>query len=249
VTFWDHLEELRRAVLRSLLCLCVCSCFGLIFKEFLFDKVIFAPLHGDFPIYRILGRRLSISLVNIELSAQFLTHLKASLSVGLILSFPFIVWEVWKFVSPALFSSERKPLGKAFLLSSGLFYVGIAVGYFVVLPVCLQFFSTYSISSDITNAVSLNSYMSMFLSMVLLVGIMFEFPTAVLALSSLQIIDRQILRHGRKYAFVLILILSAIITPTDPFSMFVLALPLYGLYELSILLCSSSPKTDTLSSL
>lgn len=239
MTFWDHLEEFRRAVLRSLLYLCVFSCIGLMFKDFLFSRVILYPTHQTFPLYEVLGWKINLHLINTELSAQFLTHLKASLSLGLVLSFPFIVWEVWKFIVPALFTFEKKAVGRAFVLASCLFYIGVVLGYFIVLPVCLQFFSTYTVSSEIVNAISINSYMSMFLSMVLLVGIMFEFPTVVLALSGLQIIDKETLRKGRKYAFVVILILSAIITPTDPFSMFVLAVPLYGLYEFSILLCSS----------
>ena len=126
---------------------------------------------------------------------------------------------------------------KGFLLSSGLFYLGVAVGYFVVLPVCLMFFMNYTVSEAIANTITLGSYMSLFTSMVFLIGLLFEFPTIILVLSSLGVVHRAQLRKLRKHAFIAVLILSALITPSDPFSMFVLAVPLYGLYELSILLC------------
>ena len=141
--------------------------------------------------------------------------------------------------SAALYSNEKRPLKRAFVLATLLFYVGVVVAYFIVLPVCLQFFINYSISDQITNSITIGSYMSVFTSTILLIGLAFEFPTLVLALSSLGVLNKSILRKGRKVAFVVILVVSALITPSDPVSMFVLALPLYLLYELSILLCLS----------
>ena len=131
----------------------------------------------------------------------------------------------------------------AFLLSTGLFYLGVVVGYFIVLPVCLQFFMNYTVSDAVANTITIGSYMSMFFSMVLLIGIAFEFPSVVLVLNRLGVLSRELLRKGRRYAVVVVLVLSALITPADPFSMFVLAFPLYFLYELSILLCSKSAET------
>lgn len=150
--------------------------------------------------------------------------------------------EIWKFVSPALYAGEKRALRLAFLLSTVLFYLGVLVGYFVVLPLCLQFFINYTVSTEVVNTISLSSYMSMFTSMVLLNGLVFEFPTVMLALSRLGVVDRAALQRGRKYAFVAILIVAALITPADPVSMFVLAIPMYLLYEFSILLCSSQKK-------
>lgn len=150
--------------------------------------------------------------------------------------------EIWKFVAPALYAGEKRALRLAFLLSTVLFYLGVLVGYFVVLPLCLQFFINYTVSTEVVNTISLGSYMSMFTSMVLLNGLVFEFPTVMLALSRLGVVDRAALRRGRKYAFVAILIVAALITPADPVSMFVLAIPMYLLYEFSILLCSSQKK-------
>ena len=239
MSFWEHLDVLRGALIRVLAVVFALSCLGLAFKEPLF-KVILAPARPDFFIYRLLGMDFGMTLINVDISAQFVTHLRASVVAGFILSFPYLVWEIWRFVLPALYAGEKKAVRRTFLLSSVLFYVGAAVGYFIVLPLCLQFFMGYSISPDITNTATLRSYMSMFSSLVLLMGIAFEFPSVILLLSMLGIVDRPLLRRGRKYAFVALLIVAAFITPTgDPLSMLLLTAPLYLLYELSITLCSS----------
>lgn len=235
MTFWDHLEELRGTIIRSALAVVLFSVLGLAFKKVLFDTVILSPTRGDFILYRVLGWNFGMELINVEVSAQFFVHLKAALAAGLVLAFPYIVWELWKFIRPALYRNEVKAVGGAFLMSSGLFYLGVVVGYFFVLPVCLQFFMNYTVSDAVSNTITLNSYMSLFFSMVLLIGIVFEFPTVISVLSRMGIVDRTMLRKGRKYAVVVILALSAIITPSDPFSMLVLAVPLYLLYEASIL--------------
>jgi len=236
MSFWDHLEALRGTLFRSVLAVVLLSLVFLFIPEKLFDAVLW-PASEDFILYRWLGLDFSMSLINIEVSAQFFTHLKISLLCGVIIAFPYIIYEIWKFVAPALYEKEKKAVGKAFLLSSGLFYLGVAVGYFVVLPVCLMFFMNYTVSDVIANTISLSSYISLFVSMVFLIGILFEFPTVILVLSSLGLVNRQQLKSWRKYAFVAVLVLAAFITPSDPFSMFVLGIPLYGLFELSILLC------------
>ena len=178
-----------------------------------------------------------MDLINIDLSAQFFFYLKVAMLCGLVLAFPYVIWEIWKFIAPALYEHEKKAVSRAFGLSSALFYLGVAVGYFVVLPVCLIFFVNFTVSDAIVNTISLSSYMSLFTSMVFLIGILFEFPTVILVLSSLGVVTRDNLKQWRKYAVVIVLILAALITPSDPFSMFVLAIPLYGLFEFSILLC------------
>lgn len=236
MSFWDHLEELRWTLLRSVAAVCILSVLGFIFKEPLF-KVILRPAQSDFVIYRLLGWNMDMDLINVDISAQFFIHLRAAVAVGLILAFPYIIWEIWRFVAPALYPNEKKAVGAAFLMSSGFFYLGVLVGYFFVLPVCLQFFMNYSVSPEINNTITVGSYMSMFMSMSLLIGLVFEFPTVIAVLSRLGVVTRGLLRKGRKYAFVIVLALSALITPADPFSMLVLAAPLYLLYELSILLC------------
>ncbi|MBO4743258.1 MAG: twin-arginine translocase subunit TatC [Bacteroidales bacterium] len=236
MSFWDHLEELRWTLLRSVAAVCILSVLGFIFKGLLF-KIILWPAQSVFIIYRLLGWNMEMDLINVDISAQFFIHLKAAVAVGLVLAFPYIIWEIWRFVAPALYPHEKKAVGAAFLMSSGFFYLGVLVGYFFVLPVCLQFFMNYSVSPDISNTITVGSYMSMFMSMSLLIGIVFEFPTVIAVLSRLGVVTRALLRKGRKYALVIVLALAALITPSDPFSMLVLAAPLYLLYELSILLC------------
>jgi len=238
MSFWDHLEELRSTLFHSG---CAIICAGLllfIFKNPLFDFIL-APTTSQFFIYRMLGLKLDIDLINIEISAQFFIHLKMALICGLILTFPYVIYEIWKFIVPALYENEKVVIKKAFGLASVLFYVGVAVGYMFVLPVCLNFFMNYSVSETVANTISLSSYISMFTSMVLMIGIIFEFPAVVAVLSRFGIVTRQMLRKGRKVAFVAILLIAAFITPSDPFSMFVLSVPLYILYEFSIYLCKS----------
>ena len=236
MSFWDHLEALRGTLFRSVAAIGLLSIVFLCIPKSLF-KVVLWPTQPDFILYSSLGLPFDMTLINVDISAQFFVHLKVSILCGLILAFPYIVYEIWKFIAPALYDHERKAVRSGFLMSSGLFYLGVSVGYFVVLPVCLMFFMNYTVSDTITNTISLASYMSLFMSMVFLIGLLFEFPAVILVLSSMGIVTRAHLRKYRKYAFVVVLLLSAFITPSDPFSMFVLAVPLYGLYEFSILIC------------
>lgn len=234
MSFWDHLDELRSTLIHSVLAVCALSIVAFLFKGAIFD-IVLAPASSDFFVYRLLGWNLEINLINIEIAAQFFVHLKVALVLGLVLAVPYIMWELWKFVSPALYDNEARAVKTAFVFSSLFFYVGAAVGYCFVLPVCLNFFTEYTVSETITNTINLNSYISIFLSMVLLIGLVFEFPLIVLALNRMGIVGKSGLRKGRKYALVVILVVSAIITPSDPFSMIVLAIPMYLLYELSVL--------------
>jgi len=236
MSFWDHLDVLRGVLLRSALAVVALTAVFLCLKDALFAVVLW-PACEDFVLYKTLGIQFSMDLVNIEVSAQFFAHLKMAALSGVVLAFPYIIFEIWRFVAPALYEKEKKAVGTAFALSSGLFYLGVAVGYFVVLPVCLMFFMNYTVSPDIVNTITLNSYISIFISMVFLIGIVFEFPAVAMVLSKLGVIDRGTLRKYRRHAFIAILVLAALITPSDPFSMLVLAIPMYGLYELSIILC------------
>ena len=236
MSFWDHLEVLRGTLFRSVLAMVLASLVFLFIPEYLFKFVLW-PTQPDFPLYRLPGLSFGMSLINIEISAQFFVHLKMALLTGLVLSFPYIIYELWRFVKPALYPGEKKSVGRAFGMSSILFYLGAAVGYFIVLPVCLVFFMNFSVSDAVANTISLGSYISLFTSMVFLIGLLFEFPTVVLVLSGMGLLHRKDLKKYRKHAFVAVLLLAALITPSDPFSMFVLSIPLYGLYEFSILVC------------
>ena len=242
MSFWDHLEVLRGTLFRSILAIVLVSVVFLAMPERLFKAVLW-PTTPDFILYKWLGLDFGMDLINIEVSAQFFAHLKMSVLMGVVIAFPYIIYEIWKFVAPALYDKERRAVRKGFGMSSFLFYLGVAVGYFIVLPVCLMFFMNYTVSDAVRNTISLNSYISLFTSLVFLIGLLFEFPTVVLVLSHLGLLTRKQLKEFRKAAFVVILILAALITPSDPFSMFVLSIPLYGLYEFSILVC----KRDDLS--
>ena len=243
MSFWDHLEELRGTLFRSILAVCLLAVLGFVFKGPLF-KLILWPASQDFVIYRLLGWSFTLDMINVEMAAQFFVHLQAAFGAALIIAFPYIIWEIWRFIVPALYKNERKAIGGAFLMATGFFYLGVAAGYFLVLPACVQFFLNYSVSPLVSNAITISSYMSMFTSTVLLVGVAFEFPTVIWALSRIGILTRASLKKGRRYAVVGVLVLAAIVTPADPLSMIVVAAPLYLLYEISILMCPKAYDID-----
>ena len=238
MTFWDHLEDLRKCIFRMLAVFATAVIALFFFKTLLFEDVILAPSKPDFFLYRLLGADFSMTLVNIEVAAQFLIHMKITFISALILTFPFIIYEAWKFIAPALYEKEKKAVSFAFAFASVLFYAGVAVGYLIVFPLMLNFFAGYQVSPDIPNTFSLTSYISLFTSLVLTFGIVFEFPTVVAVLSSLKILNKESLKAFRKHALCVVLILAAVITPSgDPFSLMVVSVPLYLLYEFSILIC------------
>ena len=237
MSFWDHLDVLRGTLFRSALSVLLVSIAMFCFKNFLFEKIILAPSRPDFFLYKILGGNVSMQLINTEVSAQFFVHLKVSFICGFVIAFPYIIYEIWKFIAPALYDNEMRSVRKAFLGSALLFYAGVATGFCLIFPVTLSFFQGYTVSDTIANTVTLNSYISMFSSMVILFGIVFEFPVLIAILSNMGIVTKDTLKKYRKYAFVGVLIVAAIITPADPFSMLIAAAPLYLLYELSVFVC------------
>lgn len=245
MSFWDHLDELRGTIFKALVAVVLGAILVFCFKSFVFDTLLLAPTRGDFFVYRLMhADDFAMDLVNFDISAQFFIHLRVSFILGFVLAFPFVVWEIWKFIAPALYEREKLAVRKAFLFSGFLFYAGLAVGYILVLPIALNFFQNYEVSEMVVNTISLKSYISMFMSLVLMFGVVFEFPAVIAALSQMGIVDRNDLRKGRKYAFVAVLILAAIITPADPLSMAIAAAPLYILYEASIIVCSKETVKD-----
>lgn len=238
MSFWDHLEDLRKSIIKVVLALLGTAVVLFLLKNPLFDGLILAPAGSDFWMYRLLGVDFSMQLVNLEVTAQFMIHLKVTFWVALILVFPYVIYEVWRFIAPALYENEKKAVRGVFAFSSLLFYAGVAVGYLIILPVMLYFFANYQVSAEIPNTFSLSSYISLLVSTVLAFGVVFEFPTVIAVLSALGIVTKSTLRNYRKHAVCVILILAAIITPTgDPFSLLVCFIPLYLLYEFSILIC------------
>lgn len=240
MTFWDHLDALRASLFRIALVLLVAALGLFVFKDFLFDSVILAPSKEDFFLYRWIGADFSLSLVNIEVTAQFMIHMKMAFLCAIVITFPYLVFKVWQFIAPALYDNEKRKVRNAFLFASVLFYVGITVGYVLIFPLMLNFFADYQVSSDIPNTFSLSSYISLLTSMVLTFGIVFEFPTLVALLSALGILTKETMRKYRRHAICAVVILAAVITPSgDPFSLMVVAVPLYLLYEFSVFICKS----------
>ena len=237
MTFWDHLDVLRGTLFRSALAVLCTGVLLMCFKEFLFDDVILAPTTSGFWLYKWLGLPFSMSLINTEISAQFFIHLKVSFICGFVISFPYVCYEVWTFVAPALYPSEKSAVRKTFTFASALFYIGLLIGYYLILPITLNFFQGYTVSDAVQNTITLDSYISMFSSMVLLFGIVFEFPVLIAVLNRMVIVTMDSLKKYRRHSIVAILVVAAIITPADPFSMLIAAAPLYLLYELSVLVC------------
>jgi sec-independent protein translocase protein TatC len=238
MTFWDHLDELKKSIFRIVLVVLVAAVGLFAFKDFLFDGLILAPSKGDFFLYKWIGADVSLSLVNIEVTAQFMIHMKMAFLCALVLTFPYIIYKVWQFIAPALYDNERRKVRNAFLFASVLFYLGVTVGYTLIFPLMLNFFADYQVSSEVPNTFSLSSYISLLTSMVLTFGIVFEFPTIVALLSSLGILTKQTMVKFRRHAILVVVILAAVITPSgDPFSLTVVAVPLYLLYEFSVFIC------------
>lgn len=237
MSFWDHLEDLRKSMIHVVLALVGATVFLFMFKTFLFDDIILAPARGKSLFYRLIGVDFSLPLVNLDVAAQFMIHMKVTFLTALVLIFPYIIYEIWRFIAPALYDNERKAVRRAFTFASALFYIGVAVGYMIIFPVMLYFFANYQVSADVPNTFSLSSYISLLVSTVLIFGVVFEFPTVIAVLSSMGLVTKNTLKSYRRHAFCGVLVLSAIITPTgDPFSLMVCTVPIYLLYEFSILI-------------
>ncbi|MDR2497909.1 MAG: twin-arginine translocase subunit TatC [Tannerellaceae bacterium] len=262
MSFWDHLEELRWTIFRSLLALLIFAIgfFALMRGEHgIFDSIIMAPTRGDFLTYRLfcnVGSYFSflndfcdeafrIEIINIKLATQFFTHMTTSFWLALVLTFPYLMFEVWKFVSPALYENEKKNVRWVFLFGTAMFFVGCAIGYYLVFPLCLRFLATYHVSEAITEQVSLDSYMDNFLMLIFVMGIIFEMPLVSWLLSQLGLLRRNFFHKFRRHAIVILLIAAALITPSgDPFTLAIVFIPLYALYELSAFFVKPSPPPD-----
>lgn len=250
MTFLEHLEELRWTLVRSAIGIAVCMVAAFIAKDFVFDQIVLAPKEASFITYRAfcaLGRAIGLEdalcansldfdLQNISMSGQFFTHLIVSFVAGLIVAFPFVLWQFWRFVAPGLHPSERKPLRGIVAFATVLFLAGVAFGYFMLAPLSIQFFGGYQVSESVRNQVALDSYIAMVTSVTLWTGLLFELPMVVLFLTRAGLVTPTFLKTYRKHAFVIVLIASAIITPPDVVSQIIVSGPLMLLYEGSILL-------------
>ncbi|MDG1190272.1 MAG: twin-arginine translocase subunit TatC [Flavobacteriales bacterium] len=247
-SFLDHLEILRWHLIRSAAAILVFTILAFIFPEFLFDKIILASKSPDFATYKFFcwlsetlhfGEALCIKeapfeLMNIKMSGQFSTHIVSSLVAGFVCAFPYVFWEIWRFIKPALYGSEKKYSRGVVFYTSLLFILGVLFGYYAVAPLSVQFLGNYQVSSQVVNQINLNSFISTVTTVCLANGIVFLLPILIYFLSKLGLISPEFLRQYRKHSLVILMILAAIITPPDIMSLILVTFPLMLLYELSI---------------
>ena len=235
LTFWDHLDVLRSSLIRMAVAVMVLGVAAFCLKDLLFS-VVLAPRSSDFVTYQLLGvDAFHINLMNTGLTEQFMIHMRTAIYAGLLLASPYILYELFRFVSPGLYQNERRYavwiVGAAYVM----FLMGTLVNYFIVFPLTVRFLGTYQVSPDVANMLTLQSYIDTLLGMSLVMGVVFELPVVCGLMGRMGLINSQMMAQFRRHAVVAILVVSAIITPTtDVFTLFVVALPIYLLYELSI---------------
>lgn len=250
MSFLDHLEELRWHLIRSALAIFVFSILAFLGKDFVWNEIIFGPTRSDFWTYQklceladflkspllCLGTDIPIDIQNRQITGQFTLHIKSSLIVGLIMAFPYTFWEVWRFIKPGLRKQEKNASRGAVFVVTLLFLTGIAFGYFIVTPLSINFLANYNLSDVIQNIIDINSLVGLVSTLALSCGLMFQLPVVTYFLSKAGIITPRLMKAYRRHSIVVILIISAIITPPDVISQLLIALPLLLLYEISIVI-------------
>ena len=247
MSFWDHLDELRSSLIRIAIAIVVCAIGAFVMKDELFS-IVLAPRSSDFVTYGLLGvEPFALHLMNTGLTEQFMIHMRTALYAGLLVASPYILYELFRFVSPGLYQHERRYafwiVGAAYVM----FIIGTLVNYFVVFPLTVRFLGTYQVSPDVANMLTLQSYIDTLLGMSLVMGVVFELPVVCGLLGRMGLLTSSMMSAYRRHAIVAILIVAAIITPTtDVFTLLVVALPIYLLYEVSVLIVASLPKSKSL---
>lgn len=251
MSFMDHIEVLRWHIVRSLIAVIICAIFCFIYIDFIFDKILLGPAHENFISYQwlcALGKAihvealcmqtLNLSFQNTELSGQFMLSFSVSFMLGFIIAFPYVFWEFWKFVRPALKPNELKYARGIVFWSSLLFFIGVFFAYFIIAPFTINFFANYQLSPQFHNIITISNYYDTMSDLILGMGIVFELPILVFFLSRIGILTPKFMRSQRRYAIIIILVLAAVITPPDWFSIFLVFIPLMLLYESSIFVSS-----------
>ena len=238
--FWGHLDELRSCLLKALAAAAVAMVAAFCCKDWLF-AVVMAPSSDTFVTYRLFGRltghypSFHVDLFNPELAQQFIVHMRMALWAGVLVVSPYIVYLLFRFVSPGLYERERRPAVRAVVAGSLMFLAGVMLNYFLIFPLTFRFLGTYQVSSSVPNQISLTSYIDMLLMLSLLMGVVFELPVVAWLLARLGFLKTQFMRRYRRQAVVVVLIVSAVITPTgDALTLALVSLPIYALYEASI---------------
>jgi sec-independent protein translocase protein TatC len=252
MSFLDHLEALRWHILRSLAAIVILMVVAFFSKRLLFHDIILAPSRPDFWTYRLLCKlsvildqpflcveKLSFIIQSRTLTGQFTTHIGVSFVAGLVIAFPYVFWEIWQFVKPGLYPKERSMTRGSVFYVSLLFFIGISFGYWILSPLSINFLANYQIDESIQNEIDLLSYIEMLVMMVLACGLMFQLPMVVLVLAKAGLVTADFLRMYRRHAILIIVVVAAILTPSpDMFSQIIVALPIYMLFEMSILLAA-----------
>lgn len=252
MTFWEHLDVLRAAIVRIIVVVVLCGIVAFMFKDQLF-AIVLAPKDAGFITYRLLfqlsslvgsnadGGVFFVQLVNTGLAQQFVIHVKTAMCFGVICSSPYIIYQLFRFVSPALYDNERRYVVRVVGFGYLMFLLGALVSYFLIFPLTFRFLGTYQVSGEVTNMITLDSYISTLMTMTLAMGIVFEIPILSWLFAKLGFLNSAFMRRYRKHAIVIILIVAAVITPTsDVFTLLVVSLPMYLLYEFSIVLVRHS---------
>lgn len=241
-TFWDHLDELRSVLIRVIVVSVLSAILVFAFKEEVFSFIL-APAHSDFVTYGLLDRisgestNFTLQMINTQLAAQFSIHVKMSLIIGLIVVSPYILYQLFVFVSPALYSNERKATKVYAGFGYIMFMLGVALSYYMIFPLTIRFLGDYQVNETIENVITLESYIDVLILLTLAMGIVFELPLLCLLFAKIGFLSSSFMKEHRRHAFVLILVVSAIITPTgDSFTLLVVSLPIYLLYEVSVCL-------------
>ena len=244
-TFEEHLEVLRKMLFRMVIISLSFTVVLLGFKDVIFDCIL-APCSSNFSTFQLVKDFLQIfeqdivvcenqvELIATDISSQFMAHLSVTIYLGILFSSPYMIYEIFRYISPALYENEKKYSFHIVTSAYMLFIVGLLVSYFVIFPISCRFLATYSVSSHVHTMITLDSYLSLFFSMTLTMGIVFQLPIISLFLTKLDLIDSSVMKKYRKHAFVLILVVSAIITPPDAMTLLLVAFPLYSLFEFSI---------------
>jgi sec-independent protein translocase protein TatC len=255
MSFLEHLEELRWHIIRSFSIIIIFAVVAFIMKDFIFDTIIFKPKTPEFWTNRMMAKlgelvgtdvlkinQNPLKLIALKMSDQFMLHFMVAIVVGLIVASPFVFFEIWRFIKPALYDKEKKHASGAVFYTSVLFLLGILFGYFLIVPLSIDFLTTYSVSAEVENQINMRSYISTVTSITFASGIIFLLPIFSYFLSKVGILTPQFMRTYRKHSYVVMLLLAAIITPPDVFSQIMVAIPLVFLYEISIFISRSVVK-------
>lgn len=240
-TFWDHLDELRSRLIKALMVAAVMATVAFLMKELLFS-VVLAPKSSSFVTYRLLGvRSFDVQLINTGLTEQFMVHMRTALFAGVLAASPYIIYQLFAFVAPGLYDTERRYARWLVGAAYAMFLIGCLLNYYLVFPLTVRFLGTYQVSSEVANMLTLQSYIDTLIGMSFLMGMLFELPVVCWLLGRMGIINSSLMANYRRHAVVAILALAAIVTPTtDVFTLFVVSMPIWMLYELSIFIVKTS---------